>query len=208
MNCAEYQELLPEIIDGSDSPEYTAHANSCPECSSLYSELKEISQVAMQLRAGEEPSQRVWNSIEIALRQEGFIHEPLAAGPSLVPARISRWKLGWLVPVAALLLVMSSGVVIYQHRAQPQPVADMSTPPSATNRIPAEDQAMLQEVSAQAPALRANYAADLDHVNSYIQAAQASLQEDPTDEEAQRALMQAYEQRSMVYEMAFERSVP
>ncbi|SRR5579871_2370324 len=203
MNCSEFQEFLPEILDGGDKAEYSAHAKSCAECSSLYEELKEISQAAMLLRAGEEPNLRVWNSIEIALRQEGLIREPLSTGPTLVPRNVSRWKLGWLVPIAAMLLVMTSGVAVYQRKAQQQSVADLSQ--SVTQNSLTEDDEILQEVAAQTPALRATYAADLDHVNAYIRNAEASVKADPTDAEAQRALMGAYEQRSMVYEMAFER---
>ncbi len=203
MNCSEFQEFLPEILDGGDKAEHSAHAKSCAECSSLYEELKEISQAAMLLRAGEEPNLRVWNSIEIALRQEGLIREPLSTGPTLVPTNVSRWKLGWLVPIAAMLLVMTSGVAVYQRKAQQQSVADLNQ--SAIQSNSTEDDEILQEVAAHAPALRATYAADLDHVNAYIRNAEASVKADPTDAEAQRALMGAYEQRSMVYEMAFER---
>jgi hypothetical protein len=45
-------------------------------------------------------------------------------------------------------------------------------------------------------------------VNAYIEDAEASAKQNPTDEEAQQSLMNAYEQRSMVYEMALDRSQP
>ena len=42
----------------------------------------------------------------------------------------------------------------------------------------------------------------------YIRDAEQTVQNDPNDEEAQRSLMAAYEQKAMVYEMALDRSLP
>jgi hypothetical protein len=206
MNCQEFQELLADILDGS-APGQEGHALHCETCASLHSDLKEISNVARMLRAHEEPSPRVWNSIEIALREEGLIREPLRSGPVLVTSRPNRWKMGWLVPVAALLLVMTSGVAVYQRSAK-QNSARMETQTSIAQSAPTEDAELLQEVSDRAPSLRPTYAADLNNVNAYIQQAQASVRDDPNDQEAQHSLMQAYEQRSMIYELALDRSLP
>ncbi len=81
-----------------------------------------------------EPSPRVWNSIEITLRQEGIIRDP-QLGPSLVPARPQRWNMAWLAPVAALLLV-AFGIVIYQRGpadAKPSAKLDTQAPPAVAN---------------------------------------------------------------------------
>jgi len=204
MNCAEFQELLPEILDSGETAEVKVHVRSCEECSGLYEELKDISQAALSLRAGEEPNQRVWNSIEIALRQEGLIRDAVLAGPTLVPGRSRNWKLAWLVPIAALLLVMTSGIAIFQRGLRPQPVASLNDT-SAIEAGPAEDQEVLNAIGQRTPTLRAAYAADLRNINSYIHNAEDTVKNDPTDEEAQRALMGAYEQRAMVYEMALDR---
>jgi len=75
MNCVELQRSLAEIEDGS-SAEQRAHLRICPECSALMADLNLISSSARQLQAVEEPSPRVWNSLEIALRQEGLIRRP------------------------------------------------------------------------------------------------------------------------------------
>jgi hypothetical protein len=48
----------------------------------------------------------------------------------------------------------------------------------------------------------------LRDANAYIQDAKASVDADPTDEEAQQALMDAYGQKSMIYQMALDRSLP
>jgi hypothetical protein len=48
----------------------------------------------------------------------------------------------------------------------------------------------------------------LRNVNAYIQDARESAEADPNDEEAQQSLMDAYQQKAMVYEMALNRSLP
>ncbi len=56
--------------------------------------------------------------------------------------------------------------------------------------------------------MRTSYADNLQNVNAYIRDAEQTVQNDPNDEEAQRSLMAAYEQKAMVYEMALDRSLP
>src|SRR5882757_8880595 len=103
MTCREFQEILPEIIDGGQSIEQEMHWKSCSECSDLVADLTLISQQAMALRGADTPSPRVWNAIEIALREEGLIHQ--GGGLSVVPASGHRWPMRWLVPVAAAFLL-------------------------------------------------------------------------------------------------------
>jgi hypothetical protein len=69
------------------------------------------------------------------------------------------------------------------------------------------DEQLLQEVSMRAPMMRAAYESNLKDVNNYIRDAQESVNADPNDEEAQQALMDAYGQKSMIYEMALDRSL-
>jgi hypothetical protein len=70
MNCAEFQRVLPDIIGSGRNAEQEAHLTSCSACSGVVSDLNTISQQARQLQASEEPSPRVWNSIQAALQQE------------------------------------------------------------------------------------------------------------------------------------------
>lgn len=69
MNCAEFQRVLPDIIAGGRSAEQEGHLTSCSACSGLVSDLDTISQQARLLQASEEPSPRVWSSIQVALQQ-------------------------------------------------------------------------------------------------------------------------------------------
>jgi hypothetical protein len=70
------------------------------------------------------------------------------------------------------------------------------------------DEQLLNEVSMKAPMMRAAYESNLKDVNNYIRDAQESVNADPNDEEAQQALMDAYGQKSMIYEMALDRTLP
>jgi hypothetical protein len=218
MNCAQFQEILPEVFEGGRTAEQESHLKSCPMCSGLVADLDLIAREARQLQEAAEPSQRVWSSIEIALRQEGIIRDP-RLGPWLVPARPRRWSMAWLAPVAALVLV-AFGIVIYQRGSRDSRLAahlDTTTPslvailpnsqkPSNGNN--SEDDQLLAAVASRSPAMQAQYASNLQNVNAYIKDAEESAQADPNDEEAQQIVMDAYEQRATVYEMALDRSLP
>lgn len=212
MNCLELQRELPEIMEGSRSAEQEAHLRSCSACSGLVSDLNVISQEARMLRASEEPSPRVWNSIEIALRQEGLIRQPLRE-PFLVPTSSRRWRPGWMLPVAAVFLAVL-GVLVYERGPAPQIAEQRSSERTDTASVrtsrtnASEDLQLLEVVGTRVPSMRASYASNLQNVNAYIRDAEASVQSDPNDEEAQQSLMDAYDQRAMVYEMAVDRSLP
>ena len=49
MKCEDVQQVLPEIIDGSQDTEFQAHLKSCPVCSELVSDLELIASEARQL---------------------------------------------------------------------------------------------------------------------------------------------------------------
>jgi hypothetical protein len=219
MNCAEFQEFLPEGFEGGRTVEQESHLRSCPMCSGLVADLELITREARQLQETAEPSLRVWNYIEITLRQEGIICEP-HLGPALVPASPQRWNMAWLAPVAALVLV-AFGIVVYQRGSSdsrlaahldttaPSLVAIAPTSPKPSNlNNNNEDDQLLAAVASRSPAMQAQYASNLQNVNAYIKDAEESAQADPNDEEAQQIVMDAYEQRATVYEMALDRSLP
>ena len=56
MTCREFQEILPEIIDGGQSIEQEMHWKSCRECSDLVADLTLISQQAADLRERTHPA--------------------------------------------------------------------------------------------------------------------------------------------------------
>ena len=215
MNCADFQEVLPEVIEGGRSTEQESHLKSCPMCSGLVADLDLIAREARQLQEIAEPNPRVWNSIEIALRQEGIIRDPRLR-PELVPPRPRRWNLAWLAPVAAILVV-GFGISVYQrnphlsarlgHQAPPA-ITNPQTSENPPNVSKIEDEQLLAAVAKRSPAMQEQYASNLQNVNAYIKDAEESAQADPNDEEAQQIVMDAYEQRANVYEMALDRSLP
>jgi hypothetical protein len=213
MKCNDFQRELPELLEGGGQ-QLQAHIDQCEDCSAVVQELRMITQQASTLRDLNEPSPRVWNSIEIALRQEGLIrHQPsvtsIRAG---IPSLVKRWgRAAWLVPIAAALLIGAfllrnptrAGDITASDASQPRilqvsnPVAPMSD----------EDQQVLSAVAQHAPMMTAAYETNLHHVNDYIRDAQATVDANPNDEEARHSLMDAYEQKSMLYNIAMDRSL-
>jgi hypothetical protein len=268
MNCVDLQRSLAGIEDLSTAEEQ-AHLKTCAACSALVAELDLIASSALQLRATEEPSPRVWNSIASALRQEGLIR-PQAKRPFVVPTpfvpkpdapRVTSrpvasrgvpardiaasaasarglssfaagwgWR-GWLVPAAAVVLIAVGFFVNRRslvHQLTVQQLARHIAPAASTapaaqtvarsnvtnpnltnpNLAGLDDDDLLLEIQNQSPAMRAQYVDNLRSANEYIQDAQSVVDANPNDEESRRSLLEAYQQKAMLFEMAMDRSLP
>src|SRR5580658_9101135 len=143
MNCVELQQSLAEVEDGSGS-EQRAHLRACPACSSLVQELNLIVAAAGELQAADEPSPRVWNSIESALRQEGLIRPQRP----LVPSFSARWGAArWLVPAAAMLL-LALGIYMRRETLPNQVAQQPSVTVPVANPSDLNDADLIQEVAA------------------------------------------------------------
>jgi hypothetical protein len=203
MNCVELQKSLAEVEDGS-SLEQRAHLRACPACSALVRELNLIVAAAGRLQAADEPSPRVWNSIEFTLRQEGLIRPQRAP----VPSFSTRWGAArWLVPAAAMLL-LAVGIYLRRESLSDQGVQQVSVVSPVATPSDLDDADFMQEVATQAPATKTRYEESLRQVNESIRDAQGVVDESPNDEDARRSLMDAYQQKSMLFEMAMDRSQP
>jgi len=217
MTCEEFGRVLPELEGDHHNIEQEQHLKTCSLCSGLVSDLHAISAQARLLAEDQEPSLRVWNSIAIALRQEGLIRDPQVSTRHL-GSKLGRWKLAWLKPVtlalvvgAALLLEFERiprGTPVAQQAARSVPVIGTTAGGSEGSLIDADQVQLLNLVASRAPALRAGYESDLRAVNAYIRDAETSARNNPNDAIAQQYLMNAYEQRAMVYEMAMNRALP
>lgn len=213
--------------NGDQDLEFQSHVRTCPHCEELVSDLKLIASEARQLSNTEEPAPTVWLQIAAELRAEGLIREPeLAPGrPSLVLAPRRRWSAFWLAPVAVAILAAGSYLLNHKPTApvapqvakqsgEPQtetpsdqlpasqtPVeqAEFSPPPSA------DDQELLSEVSTRAPAMRATYENQLQAVNIEIRETQAYVNQNPEDVDARQHLLEVYQQKAMLYQMALDR---
>jgi hypothetical protein len=209
MTCIELQESLADVELGT-GPEQQIHLKTCPECAALVRELNAIISSAADLRGADEPSPRVWNSIQIVLREEGLIHAPRPRR-SLLPSFDAPWGwTRWLAPVAAASLI-AVGAYVYQHA--PAQVATNVEP--ALNAVSSDasiaglnDADLLQEAAKQTPAMKAEFEEDLRRVNQYIRDARDVVAANPNDEEAHRSLLEAYQEKAMLFDLAMDRSLP
>jgi hypothetical protein len=176
----------------------------------LVEELNTIISAAPALLEASEPSPRVWNSIEAALRTEGLIR-PQRPARSLIPALGARWGWArWAAPAAAALLILL-GIYANQHslvNRLTRDTAPVTSAPSAPSVAGLNDDELLQEISGATPAMQQQFRDNLMRANDYIRDAQENVNAHPNDEEARRSLMEAYQQKSMLFEMAMDRSLP
>jgi len=218
MTCKEFGQELPEFLE-QGGKELQAHMEQCGACSEVVADLRAISQKARTLQDVDEPSPRVWNSLEIALRQEGLIRpQPLPATSRVsIPSLVRGWgRAAWLVPAAAVVLV---GVFLLKnpshvgdstanHQSGPRVIQVTNPPiPVSDDVMSDDDQQVLSAVGQRAPMMMAAYRTNLRNVNAYIHDAEATVNAYPNDEEARRSLMDAYEQKSMLYDLALDHSL-
>jgi hypothetical protein len=216
MNCVEFERGLPDCVDGSPTPEQQVHLNSCPACSGLLHDLSTIASQGKFLSAVDDPSPAVWDALEARLRSEGLIRR---SEPNYLPSKPSiwqRWRASWLVPAAAALAIIA-GVKLYHPagigndstvvKQVPQTgVQQIATKVKAKAPLSRDDQQWLKTVANRPPAQLAKFQADLDQANAFIEDAQESLQRDPNDFYMQQMLINAYEQKQMLYELAVDNS--
>jgi len=201
------QESLVEDESGR-SAEQRAHLKHCPDCAKLVADLLVIACAAGDLRAAHEPHPRVWKSIEASLRREGLVR-PQRRGLSLLPSLGSQWSWArWMAPAAALLLI-SMGIYLRQNTRTHVPPQQVSPQAKVDHQVTIDglnDSDLLQEIAQQTPALQEQYTDNLRRVNQYIQDAKDIVAADPNDEEARRSLMEAYQEKAMLFELALDRS--
>jgi hypothetical protein len=203
MNCLEFERILPEVLEGGHTAERQAHLNSCPTCSNLLADLNDISVQAKTLADFAEPSPIVWNAIEAGLRSEGLIRR--SAPAPATPPWFRRWQTAWLVPVAAALAIVV-GIKLYRPAGAGENITarHLVVAPGATVRaVSSEDEQLLKTMR---PARQARYHDDMADANAFIKDAKEALQNNPGDVYAQQMLINAYEQKQMLYDLAVDRS--
>jgi outer membrane biosynthesis protein TonB len=87
------------------------------------------------------------------------------------------------------------------------PTADVDSAEQAQLSQPSssEDNQFLSEVSQRAPTMRATYANQLQAVNSEIRETRAYLSRYPSDMDARQHLLDVYQQKAMLYQIALDR---
>jgi hypothetical protein len=196
MTCAEFQRVLPYIIDTGGNAEQEQHLRECDVCSDLVQDLKYIADQAKLLVPMEDPSPRVWDGLQKSLEREGLVKAAPARRPLLgPPAR----NLGWAALIAALI-VLAAGLLVVRNS-----VPSQTTQAAADNTgtsLDSDDQQVLQAVSTLPVDVRSTYEQGLRDVNAYIADAKRTVDENPNDGDAKQFLMQAYKQKAMLYQMA------
>lgn len=81
MNCQEFQNVLPHIIESGGNEEQEAHLRSCDACSTLVRDLKYIAEQAKLLLPMRDPSPRVWTNIQKSLERESLAQEGRMSPP-------------------------------------------------------------------------------------------------------------------------------
>jgi hypothetical protein len=206
MNCAEFQKILPEHIERGGNADAQEHLRSCAVCSDLVQDLQYIAEAAKLLLPIEEPAPRVWQGIQKSLEKEGIVRPARGTGrlePFLIPGRQS-WI--WQIAVVVLLAVLAAVVLMRYNAPGNMPSASTAPVAGSNSGMDEADQQLLSEVSAGNPSMRAAYEKSLRSVNNYISDAKKSVAENPGDEDAREQLMQAYEQKAALYEMAMSRA--
>jgi hypothetical protein len=214
MTCAEFQKVLPYIIETGGNAEEEAHLSACSVCSDLVTDLRYIAEQAKLLLPMHDPSPQVWDNIQGSLEREGLVRPARARGRLLGTQPGGIISYGWVAAAATAAVLLIVGLHLYSRAGekashgnpvspalsdQPQ-VSGESLAPSRLNAQ--DDEQLLSAVQTAHPELRNTYEASLKLVNAYIQDAEKTVQDHPEDYEARQQLLDAYDQKTMVYEIA------
>jgi hypothetical protein len=101
MNCAEFQKVLPYIIESGGNLEEEEHLRGCQVCSDLVSDLRYIADQAKLLVPMEDPNPRVWDGIRGALEREDFMRPGRGARRGLLKR---NGFVPWMLALTALLV--------------------------------------------------------------------------------------------------------
>jgi hypothetical protein len=214
MNCQQFQETLPYIIESGGGGEDESHLQECESCAALVQDLRYIAEQAKLLLPMHDPNPRVWNNIEQSLHREGLLTEGRMSPPghtqknSTSQIQAKNWTpLGWVMALTALIIF---AVTLINYKSTPLQPTALSAQNSATDstQFSTDDQQLISQVSQQSPEAQRAYEASLRDVNAYIADAEQAAKSDPGDASAQALLQDAYGQKEMVYQMATARSLP
>jgi len=211
MNCAEFQKILPDIIENGGNAEEEAHLQSCAVCSGLVHDLRYIAESAKLLLPMQDPSPRVWTGIREALEREGLVRPPVGTvrfRPQTAALSQRWWVTGGSLLAVAALLLFAIGILWFRNRGtrEAAPVATASVPVAIPAASGDEDDArLLSAVQQRSPALLPTYRENLDTVNAYIRDARRTVEQNPYDMGARDHLLRACNQKALLYEMAMVR---
>ena len=213
MNCQQFQETLPYIIESGGGGDDESHLQECESCASLVRDLRYIAEQAKLLLPMHDPNPRVWNNIEQSLQREGLLEGRMPRlghiqKNSTSQTQAKSWTtLGGAIALTAVILF---AVVLTNYKPRPLQQTPLTAQNSSADstQFNSDDQQLISQVSRQSPEAQRAYEASLRDVNAYIADAEQAAKSDPSDASAQALLQDAYEQKEMVYQMATARSLP
>jgi hypothetical protein len=213
MNCQQFQEILPYIIESGGNAEEEGHLRTCPACAELVEDLQYIAQQAKLMLPMYDPSPRVWAGIQDSLHRHELIQEGRLSllGHNVttlpIPSQVRSWTpLGWGMALAALA-VFAAILITYRPQLPQTPTSaqNMSVPPVT---FESDDQQLISQVGERSPDVRRAYEDSLREVNAYITDAQQAVDRNPGDTGAREHLLDAYQQKEVLYQMATARALP
>jgi hypothetical protein len=145
----------------------------------------------------------VWDGIERSLKQDG--QWPAQGGPAnprpfLVPHRA---RLAWPMMAAVAVIVVAIFAGYYSRNNSGGASAYSAAPPlSSAGMLEPDDQQLIRTVSTRGATATDSYRRNLEDVNAYIADAKKWVDAHPDDVDAREAMMQAYQQKQLLYEMA------
>jgi hypothetical protein len=201
MNCQQFQEVLPYIIESGGKAEEDAHLRSCPSCAALVEDLRYIAEQAKLLLPMHDPNPRVWTNIERSLQSQGLFTEGRMSRLGHItknPTEAKSWTpLGWAMALTAAIVF---AVVLTNYRPAQLPPGQLSAQNSTAEpaQFSSDDRQLISRLSQQAPDARGAYEDSLREVNAYISDAAQAAERDPGDATAQDLLQDAYQQKEML----------
>jgi hypothetical protein len=138
-------------------------------------------------------------------------HKPAPQVAKQAPIAPIASPVGVTASVPATPAVVPTPTPAPKTAPAPQQLAEKSTPReamphrSAGPAPSAEDQQFLSVVSTLSPSMRTTYELQLQAVNADIRETQAYVNQNPRDVDARQHLMDAYQQKALLYQIALDR---
>jgi hypothetical protein len=135
-------------------------------------------------------------------KQQAPASSAASAVPAVVPETTQVAKASPVTsPAVPASVPASPALQVARKSAAPTGIVE----PAVKSAASAEDQQFLREVSTRAPSMRATYENQLQAVNSDIRETQEYVNRNPGDADARQHLMDAYEQKALLYQIALDR---
>src|SRR5436305_9907239 len=173
MNCQQFQETLPYIIESGGGGADDSHLQECESCASLVQDLRYIAEQAKLLLPMHDPNLRVWNNIEQSLQREGLLEGRMSPPGhtqknSTSQTQAKSWTPVGLVMALTGLIVFAIALINYKPRHLQQTTFSAQNSSTDSTQFNSDDQQLISQLSQQSPDAQRAYEASLRDVNAYI----------------------------------------